>query len=213
MERSLSILLATRNSQDSLPGQVQQLTEVLPELTAAWEIVLVDDGSTDATFEIADELSRVYPQVRAFPCRRARGRVEALRQAAHRSRGEWLCVADPRCPLSPHALGRMWEALAAHDIVLGCRAGAIPGSGDGRCGYVMLKRRNAEPLLPYLGNLDRLPEALRRLEYGWEEVELHTSEIGRKSLTAESHFAHHGQAEAPGGPNFLGKVRNFALGE
>jgi len=37
-----------------LGGQVQRILEVLPDLTRQFELIIIDDGSTDATLEVAD---------------------------------------------------------------------------------------------------------------------------------------------------------------
>ncbi|GAB6165015.1 hypothetical protein JCM19992_10150 [Thermostilla marina] len=171
MERSLSVLLVVRNCQRTLAQDVAALTEVLPDLTDRWEVILVDDGSTDATCEIVDELSHRYPQIRCFRYREEHGRVEAIRAALSRSRGKILCIPDPRCRLSPSMLARMWKATEEYDVVLAGIPKQERRTGTPSFGYVMIYRRAIDPLLPYLGSLDRLPTALDRLGYSWRDIE------------------------------------------
>ncbi|RMG02402.1 MAG: glycosyltransferase [Planctomycetota bacterium] len=171
MERSLSVLLVVRNCQRTLAQDVAALTEVLPDLTDRWEVILVDDGSTDATCEIVDELSHEYPQVRCFRYREQRGRVEAIRAALSRSRGKIVCIPDPRRPLSPSVLFRMWKATEEYDVVLAGIPKQARRTGVAGFGYAMIYRRAIDPLMPYLGSLDRLPAALERLGYSWCDVE------------------------------------------
>ena len=56
MERSLTALLPVRNAEATLLETVAEWLDVLPELTSRLELVIIDDCSSDATIEIADEL-------------------------------------------------------------------------------------------------------------------------------------------------------------
>ena len=72
----LSLLLPVHNVQATLAGDVAKLLDTLPELTAWFDLLIIDDGSTDATCEIAEELVTEYPQVRLIRHAMRRG-VEA----------------------------------------------------------------------------------------------------------------------------------------
>lgn len=61
---SLSVIVPVRNAEETLAAAVQSLLETLPDLTQRFEILIVDDASTDHTADVADELRRTYPQVR-----------------------------------------------------------------------------------------------------------------------------------------------------
>lgn len=65
LDRRLTLLLPVRNAQASLNDHVSRILETVADLTTRFELVIVDRGSTDATSEVADELARRYPQVRA----------------------------------------------------------------------------------------------------------------------------------------------------
>ena len=56
---SLTVLLPVHNAQDTLSGNIHRVIEILPELTTRFELLVVDDGSTDATCEVAR--SRLLP--------------------------------------------------------------------------------------------------------------------------------------------------------
>ena len=64
MNPSLSIILPVYNAQATLARQIGQLLDVLPDLASRFEILVVDDGSTDHTGDIAHQFRQQYPQLK-----------------------------------------------------------------------------------------------------------------------------------------------------
>ena len=63
MSQSLSVILPVRNAEQKLADKVDDLLEVVADLSSELELIVVDDGSTDNTEEVAMELCRRFPQV------------------------------------------------------------------------------------------------------------------------------------------------------
>ena len=90
MNPSLSVILPLYNAEATLARQVGQLLDVLPDLATRFEILVVDDGSTDHTDEIAHDLRQQYPQLKiarsdashSGPTQRAPGFLRKLRDLA-----------------------------------------------------------------------------------------------------------------------------------
>ena len=237
MERSLSVLLPVHNAQSHLALLVEEFLEILPELTRDFEVVIVDDGSGDATIEVADELARHYPQVVAVRHASPRGRIATLRTALERSRGEILLVRDDDCDLPLDEAHRLWRATDEHEIVLG-QFGLPPEpkwSGwpapDAKGGMQMLARRAIEPLIASLTDQTTLRAALLEYGHSWHEVEV-TDCTGERAARRASAFAYRvlpgelGQAVRPARtdpppspgvrpkrPKYLTALKDFALGE
>ena len=57
MKPSVTVLLPIHNAQHRLERQVAEILDVLPELTSRFELLIIDDGSTDDSFEVARHLS------------------------------------------------------------------------------------------------------------------------------------------------------------
>jgi glycosyltransferase involved in cell wall biosynthesis len=92
LERSLTVLLPVHDAQDTLADTVAEVLDTASDLTDRFELVIIDDGSTDATSEVADELVRHYPQVRAVRHARPLGREAALSTGLAQSHGEVVVV-------------------------------------------------------------------------------------------------------------------------
>ena len=94
MDRPLTILLPVRNVQTTLSDTVTEVLEVASELTDHLELVIVDDGSTDATSEIARDLTIHYPQVKACSHGTHMGDAAAIRTGLRYASGEVVVFRD-----------------------------------------------------------------------------------------------------------------------
>ncbi|MGA2619102.1 MAG: glycosyltransferase [Thermoguttaceae bacterium] len=88
MERSLTVLLPVHDCQATLVDTVTQVLDAASDLTDRFQLLIIDDGSSDATAEIADELARHYPQVRSMRHAKPLGREAALQTGLAHCRGD-----------------------------------------------------------------------------------------------------------------------------
>ena len=94
MDRSLTILLPVRNAQTTLSDTVTEVLEVASELTDNLELVIVDDGSTDATSEVAHDLMIHYPQVKTCSHGTHMGDAAAIKTGLQHASGEVVVLRD-----------------------------------------------------------------------------------------------------------------------
>lgn len=94
MNQSLSIVLPVHNVEATLARQVQDLLDTLTDWRARFEIVIVDDGSTDQTPECARDLAREFPQLRVLRHSRRLGSGAAIHAGLKHSLGDVVCVHD-----------------------------------------------------------------------------------------------------------------------
>jgi len=123
VHRSLTVLLPVRNVQSTLRSRVMRALETASELAERFEVVVVDDGSTDDTCEVAFELARDYPQVQAVRHGRRLGHEAAVRSGFSRSQGETVLLAidEAGSGVSPPPVS--FEAFAREDEQEKCPRG------------------------------------------------------------------------------------------
>jgi glycosyltransferase involved in cell wall biosynthesis len=92
VKRSLTVLLPVRDAQSTLAATVTQVLEMASDLNECFELVIIDDGSVDATSDVARELSRCYPQIRTLHHSQPLGEEAALRAGFTQSRGDVVFV-------------------------------------------------------------------------------------------------------------------------
>ena len=114
MQHTLSVLLPVKDAQATLTALVHDHLDLATDLGGQFELLIIDDGSTDATSEVAHELTHDYPQIRVVRHGMSLGREAAIRTGLERSRGEKVIVRDEkggfrvleRRPPAQHATSR-----------------------------------------------------------------------------------------------------------
>ena len=94
VKESISVILPVRNAQATLLQEVSQMLDVLPDVAARFELILVDDASTDRTEEVACELTRTYPQVRFVRHHDSRGNRAAVQTGLEHATSETVLVQE-----------------------------------------------------------------------------------------------------------------------
>jgi glycosyltransferase involved in cell wall biosynthesis len=96
VQRSLSVLLPVKDAQATLSDSVHEILDVVADSGDRFEVLIIDDGSTDATNEVAHELTRHYPQIRLLRHHTPLGREEAIRTGLKQSQGEVVLLRDKK---------------------------------------------------------------------------------------------------------------------
>jgi glycosyltransferase involved in cell wall biosynthesis len=116
----LSVFFPAYNDSGTIASMVIRAVKTASELTPDFEVIVVDDGSADSTADIADELARTYPQVRAVhhPINRDYG--AALRTGFRSATKELIFYTDGDAQYDPAELTALWEKMTPDaDLVNG----------------------------------------------------------------------------------------------
>jgi dolichol-phosphate mannosyltransferase len=85
-----------KDAQATLSTSVHDILDLATDTVDRFELLIIDDGSTDATGEVAHELTRHYPQVRVLRHGTSLGLEAAIRTGLNRSQGEVVVMRDER---------------------------------------------------------------------------------------------------------------------
>ncbi|WP_281290835.1 glycosyltransferase family 2 protein [Micromonospora palomenae] len=172
-EPALSVVVPMFDEESVLPLFARRLRAVLDGLGEAYEVVAVDDGSTDGTGAGLAALRAGWPQLRVLRLRRNSGHQAALVAGVLRARGRYVVSIDADLQDPPETIVEMLRLARADDldIVYGVRADRRTDSAFKRwtaAGYYRLMRRLVGKQVPAQAGDFRLlsraaVEALREL--------------------------------------------------
>lgn len=116
----ISVIIPLFNEQGSLAVLHEKLTTALGEIGRPYEILFIDDGSTDQSAGILDDLCGKDPQVGVVHFRRNFGKAAGLDAGFRRARGAILITMDADLQDEPAEIPRLLEAIeAGADVVSG----------------------------------------------------------------------------------------------
>jgi glycosyltransferase involved in cell wall biosynthesis len=119
----LSIVVPVYNEERSVALLFDELQATLDGLGTAWEVIFVDDGSTDATFSALTRLHAAHTTVRVVRLRRNFGKAAALSAAFEHARGEIVVTIDGDGQDDPAEIARLLAKLdEGFDLVSGWKA-------------------------------------------------------------------------------------------
>jgi len=122
MEPAVSVVVPAYNEAENLPALLAELAPAMESLGLSHEIVVVDDGSTDATPAVLAGLRPRYPALRVVRFRRNAGQSAAFLAGFAAARGEVVVTLDADLQNNPADIPGLVRRLEGHDAVLGVRA-------------------------------------------------------------------------------------------
>jgi len=128
-EPSLSIVLPCLDEAERLPGTLAAYLAHFPPDRSEVELIVVDDGSTDGTTVIADQIAAADPRVRVVRTTRNHGKGYAVRLGIQAALGEVVVFTDADGSYGPEQLERVVAALERAPVAIGARLGSQAGAG------------------------------------------------------------------------------------
>ncbi len=187
----LSVVVPVFNEEENLPILIPRLAEVLNRLGLTYEMIFVDDGSSDGSRRILREMATQYPGLRMIGLKENRGLSTALIAGMKGARGEKIVTLDSDLQNDPEDIPKLLRYLDPYDMATGWRqkrddpwlkrissiiANAIRNrlSGeqihDSACTLRAFKRECLQDLIPFNG-MHRFFSTLAKMQ-GYKVVEV-----------------------------------------
>ena len=122
-ESSISVFIPVYNSEASLPLLMERLEPVVTAHAPAFEVILVNDGSHDHSWDVIHQLAHRYPWVRGISLMRNYGQHNALLCGIRAARHEVIVTLDDDLQNPPEEIPKLLDKLAeGYDVVYGAPA-------------------------------------------------------------------------------------------
>lgn len=124
MKEKISIIVPAYNEEESIRLLVEKTCEMIDESGLDCELVIVDDGSTDSTYERVVECEEKYSFVKSVRHRTNFGKTRALLSGLERSGGNILVLLDADLQYQPKDIPKLVEKITkGYDVVAGWKSG------------------------------------------------------------------------------------------
>ena len=118
----LSIVLPVYNEEENITLQYEKIIETVDQLKKSYEIIFVDDGSRDRSFEILERIAKKNKRVKVVQFRRNFGQTAAMAAGIDHSVGEVIVFMDSDLQNEPADIAHLLEKIEeGYDVVSGWR--------------------------------------------------------------------------------------------
>ncbi len=116
----ISIVVPLYNEQDNLEPLLGRIQETLSRLNRSYEVIFVDDGSTDESFQVIQRLHQSHDRIHAVRFRKNHGKSAALAVGFQEARGEVIITMDADLQDDPEEIPNLLDKLGeGYDLVSG----------------------------------------------------------------------------------------------
>lgn len=117
----ISVVIPLYNEAESLPELQDWIERVMKKHGFSYEIIFINDGSTDNSWEVIEELKKKSPQIRGIKFRRNYGKSPGLNCGFQRARGDVVITMDADLQDSPDEIPELYRMIKeeGYDLVSG----------------------------------------------------------------------------------------------
>src|SRR5689334_7488215 len=119
---SLSIIIPAFNEALRLPLSLERIAEYIRQSGRETEVLVVDDGSSDATAQVADSFYNRIPLLRVIPNGTNRGKGYSVRHGMLEAQGDIVLFSDADLSAPIEEADKLIAALDRNDVAIGSRA-------------------------------------------------------------------------------------------
>ncbi len=118
----VSIIIPTYNERENIPELIDRIKKTLDDKGIKYEIIFVDDNSEDKTYEIIEEYSRIYNNIKLIKRKKRLGLNSAFIEGYKNSKGKYIVLMDADLQHPPELLYELYiKAREGYDIVVASR--------------------------------------------------------------------------------------------
>jgi glycosyltransferase involved in cell wall biosynthesis len=117
----ISVVVPVYNEEESLPILISQIAQILESLKKSYEMIFVDDGSTDGSRKILKEMVSQYPQIHILGFKKNCGETAAIAAGLKEAKGDIVITIDGDLQNDPKDIPRLLGYLIDYDMVTGWR--------------------------------------------------------------------------------------------
>lgn len=121
MNTKYSVIIPLKNEEGNIKELIDEIEPVMESLKKPWELICIDDGSTDRTLSILEELSRTKPYLRTIVFKKNYGQSSAFSAGFKAARGEFVISMDGDRQNDPQDIPKMLSYCERYDLVCGLR--------------------------------------------------------------------------------------------
>lgn len=121
MSVTYSVVIPLKNEEENIQELIDEIIPVMQQLKAPWEIICIDDGSTDQTLKRLQDLSRQHAELRILTFDRNYGQSSAFDAGFKASRGDFVITLDGDRQNDPRDIPKLVSLLDEADLVCGRR--------------------------------------------------------------------------------------------
>lgn len=121
MSVKYSVVIPLKNEEGNIEDLIQELEPVMLSLKHPWELICIDDGSTDHTRGILEDIAKHKNYLRILVFERNYGQSCAFDAGFRAAKGEFVITLDGDRQNDPKDIPKVLEAIKDCDLVCGCR--------------------------------------------------------------------------------------------
>ncbi|MBR9678265.1 MAG: glycosyltransferase family 2 protein [Nanoarchaeota archaeon] len=118
---NVSILIPCRDEEKILASSYNKVKKIMDSLKTDYEIIIEQDGSTDKTLEIMEEIRKKDSRVRTFSFKEGKGLGWAWNFMFSKAKGQKIIMTDADMSVNPKIFPKLLKELEKNDIVIASR--------------------------------------------------------------------------------------------
>jgi dolichol-phosphate mannosyltransferase len=116
-----SVVIPLKNEEENITDLINELEPVMQNLKSPWELLCINDGSTDNTLNLLSKLAKIKPFLRVISFDRNYGQSSAFDAGFKNARGEWVITLDGDRQNDPIDIPKLLALTNNYDLICGHR--------------------------------------------------------------------------------------------